>query len=201
MFRAVATPEFGLTFYRIWRFRLKHLKTGLTFEICDWKAAMSSTFSNGCPIDPDFREDALDLLQLLTHRHFIMHPLGLNPRVERSCHFTICASAGGLLKPEGRRGKFRARGRKRKAASSSASSQGLSYNALGKQMYDNCVSEIDERLERWRARRQLALLNNAAHTSLSVDQGSEGRFSRQSSMSSAYSDIDSTTEEESQREK
>ena len=47
MFPSYATDESGLTFYRVWRFRLKHVQSGLVFELCDWKAAMSSTFSKG----------------------------------------------------------------------------------------------------------------------------------------------------------
>ena len=78
LFRAYATEETGLTFYRIWRYRLKHRETGVHFEVFDWKAAMSCTLSNGSPTSVAFREDALELLTLLTHPHFLMHPMGVS---------------------------------------------------------------------------------------------------------------------------
>lgn len=78
LFRAYVTDETGLTFYRIWRYRLKHRDTGINFEVFDWKAAMSCTLSNGSPTSASFREDALELLNLLTHPHFLMHPMGVS---------------------------------------------------------------------------------------------------------------------------
>ena len=78
LFRAYVIDETGLTFYRIWRYRLKHRDTGINFEVFDWKAAMSCSLSNGSPISTSFREDALELLNLLTHPHFLMHPMGVS---------------------------------------------------------------------------------------------------------------------------
>ena len=78
LFRTHVTDETGLTFYRIWRYRLKHRKTALHFEVFDWKAAMSCTLSNGSPTTAAFREDALELLNVLTHPNFIMHPMGVS---------------------------------------------------------------------------------------------------------------------------
>ncbi|XP_065051392.1 uncharacterized protein LOC135681047 isoform X2 [Rhopilema esculentum] len=95
LFSSFAAAEDGLTFYRIWRFRLKHRDTGLIFEIYDWKAAMNTTFSNGMPGNKSFREDALELLNILTHPHFIMHPLGLQPVLNKFNLYFASASAGG----------------------------------------------------------------------------------------------------------
>lgn len=78
LFRAYVTEETGLTFYRIWRYRLKHRATGINFEVYDWKAAMSCTLSNGSPTSVSFREDALELLTILTHPNFLMHPMGVS---------------------------------------------------------------------------------------------------------------------------
>ena len=78
LFRAYVTEEAGLTFYRIWRYRLKHRSTGMNFEVYDWKAAMSCTLSNGNPTSVSFREDALELLTILTHPNFLMHPMGVS---------------------------------------------------------------------------------------------------------------------------
>ena len=114
LFRSYATAEVGLTFYRIWRFRLKHLETGMIFELYDWKAAMSSTFSSGLPKVDSFRDDALELLGLLSHPHFIMHPLGLRPRLERSCHYLVVATAGGLTRTEDKQLLERQKSRRRR---------------------------------------------------------------------------------------
>lgn len=100
LFRSYATAEDGLTFYRIWRFKLRHLETGMIFEIYDWKAAMNTTFSNGMPGNIKFRDDALELLQILSHPHFIMHPLGLQPLLSKSSQYLACATAGGITKPK-----------------------------------------------------------------------------------------------------
>ena len=78
LFRAYVTEETGLTFYRIWRYRLKHRATGMNFEFYDWKAAMSCTLSKGCPTSVAFKEDALELLTILTHPNFLMHPMGVS---------------------------------------------------------------------------------------------------------------------------
>ena len=95
LFRSFASAEDGLTFYRIWRFKLKHQDTGMIFEIYDWKAAMNTTFSNGMPSNTTFRNDALELLDLLTHPHFIMHPLGAQPVLSKFDPYLACAAAGG----------------------------------------------------------------------------------------------------------
>lgn len=83
LFRTLATDENGLTFYRIWRFHLKHIETGLLFEVCDWKAAMSCSFLRGKPPPGRYMDDCLELMNLLSHPHFIMHPLGLPSGVFR----------------------------------------------------------------------------------------------------------------------
>lgn len=79
LFRAYCTREIGLTFYRVWRYRLRHRSTSLIFELFDWKAAMSCTLSNGCPNNKEFKEDCLELMDLLAHPNFIMHPMGIDP--------------------------------------------------------------------------------------------------------------------------
>ena len=79
LFRPYTTREVGLTFYRIWRYRLRHRSTGLIFEVFDWKAAMSNSLSNGCPNNLEYKEDCLELMDLLAHPNFIMHPMGLSP--------------------------------------------------------------------------------------------------------------------------
>ena len=100
LFRSFASAEDGLTFYRIWRFKLKHQETGMIFEIYDWKAAMNTTFANGMPAHATFREDALELLDILTHPHFIMHPLGPQPLFDKFNSFLVCAAAGGASRPQ-----------------------------------------------------------------------------------------------------
>ncbi|XP_068725318.1 uncharacterized protein [Montipora capricornis] len=87
LFRAYVTEETGLTFYRIWRYRLKHRATGMNFDVYDWKAAMSCTLSNGSPTCTSFREDALELLTILTHPHFLMHPMGVS--IGKELHFSL----------------------------------------------------------------------------------------------------------------
>ena len=87
LFRAYVTEETGLTYYRIWRYRLKHRATGIHFEVYDWKAAMSCTLSKGSPTSVAFREDALELLTILTHPNFLMHPMGVS--VAKEMHIPI----------------------------------------------------------------------------------------------------------------
>lgn len=77
LFRSVARNEEGLTFYRIWRHHIKHRETGMLFEVCDWKAAMSCSFLKGKPAPGPYTNDCLELMDLLSHPHFIMHPLGV----------------------------------------------------------------------------------------------------------------------------
>ena len=76
LFRHMFTEDVGLTFYRIWRFRLKHIPTGLIFETYDWKAAMSSTFSHGCPLSESFKDGGLAILDMLSSPFFVTHPMG-----------------------------------------------------------------------------------------------------------------------------
>lgn len=76
LFKYMFTEDVGLAFYRIWRFRLKHSSTGFIFETYDWKAAMSSTFSHGCPVSIKFRDDGLAVLDMLSSPFFVTHPLG-----------------------------------------------------------------------------------------------------------------------------
>ena len=76
LFEYMFTEDVGLAFYRIWRFRLKHSETGFIFETYDWKAAMSSTFSHGCPVSTKFRDDGLAVLDMLSSPFFVIHPLG-----------------------------------------------------------------------------------------------------------------------------
>ncbi|EDO32947.1 predicted protein [Nematostella vectensis] len=77
LFRSLSHDDHGLTFYRIWRQHLKHRETGLVFEVCDWKAAMSCSFLNGKPPLGSYKDDCLELMDLLSHPNFIMHPHGL----------------------------------------------------------------------------------------------------------------------------
>ena len=125
LFKAFATAEDGLTFYRIWRFRLKHLETGKIFEIYDWKAAMNTTFSNGMPKDSIYRNDALELLDLLTHQHFIMHPLGLQPTLSNASRYLACSSAGGVPWPQVQLERRERRKRKIRMLSSSCQNIGV----------------------------------------------------------------------------
>lgn len=83
LFRSLGSDEHGLTFYRIWRYHLKHRETGLLFELCDWKAAMSCSFLKGKPSPGKYMDDCLELMSILSHPHFIMHPLGLPSGVFR----------------------------------------------------------------------------------------------------------------------
>ena len=76
LFEYMFTEDVGLAFYRIWRFRLKHSETGFIFETYDWKAAMSSTFSHGCPVSTKFCDDGLAILDMLSSPFFVTHPLG-----------------------------------------------------------------------------------------------------------------------------
>ena len=78
LFKQMFTEDVGLTFYRIWRFRLKHIKTGFIFETYDWKAAMSSTFSHGCPLTESFKDGGLAVLDMLSSPFFLTHPMGNN---------------------------------------------------------------------------------------------------------------------------
>ena len=78
LFRSYITEEIGLTFYRIWRYRLKHKDSGQIFEVFDWKAAMSCSFSAGSPNQGPFKEDSIQLLNLLAHPNFIAHPMGVD---------------------------------------------------------------------------------------------------------------------------
>uniref|UniRef100_A0A7M5WW63 F-box domain-containing protein n=2 Tax=Clytia hemisphaerica TaxID=252671 RepID=A0A7M5WW63_9CNID len=154
MFRSFAVPETGLTFYRIWRFRLKHIETGMVFELCDWKAASSSTFSNGRPNVGVFRDDALELLQFITHPHFIMHPLGLNLRIERLFFYAIRASAGGSVSIFPKRQKPTS-----KKHMEAVSPRVQAAQAFGNQLYEKPMfPDIEDKLERWRARRKAHLL-------------------------------------------
>ncbi|XP_057298376.1 uncharacterized protein LOC130629255 [Hydractinia symbiolongicarpus] len=195
IFRAIATSETGLTFYRIWRFRLKHLETGLIFELCDWKAAMSSTFSNGCPSVSSFLADALELLQVLTHPHFIMHPLGLNPSIERTFLYTIHASAGGGVNLVTAHKKVSRK--RRKGSLSSMSPNSRSAIVFSKQLYEqNNFPDIEERIESWREKRRMSLMTFPSGTSLS---SCSGNVSRSSSFNNLLSENDSTTDD-SQRE-
>ena len=215
MFRSFAVPETGLTFYRIWRFRLKHIESGLIFELCDWKAASSSTFSNGCPSVQSFREDALELLQFITHPHFIMHPLGLNPRIERLFLYAIRASAGGSVHSiPNRRQKPNSKKRKHMEA---VSPKVQAAQLFGKQLYENPMfPDIEEKLDRWRARRKAHLLqppsprprphtsSNPSGSSLElasslVDALTGGTLSRASSSSNLCSESETETDS-SQRE-
>ena len=199
IFRNYATLESGLTFYRIWRFRLKHLETGLIFELNDWKAAMSSTFSNGRPNISSFAEDALELLLVLTHPHFIMHPLGLNPRIEKTFYYAVHASAGGSVNPFIHHKKRGSNKRRKRSLSPAVSPTTNEAFVFGKQLYEQrTFQDIDDRLERWRARRKTALLS-PPQVLPSVSKSFEGILSRQSSNSSLFSEYESTTDE-SQRE-
>eukprot|EP00794_Sanderia_malayensis_P016716 gene16716-18410_t len=124
LFRAYATAEDGLTFYRIWRFRLKHLETGKIFEIYDWKAAMNTTFSNGEPTDSIYCNDALELLDVLSHQHFIMHPFGYSTSLSSNASkYLACACAGGIPRPQDHPKKREHR--KRKIGVDSASCQNI----------------------------------------------------------------------------
>ena len=103
LFGSFASAEDGLTFYRIWRFKLKHQATGMIFEIYDWKAAMNTTFSNGMPGNAAYRNDALELLDILAHPLFIMHPLGPQPVLNEFNSYLACATAGGISRPQSQR--------------------------------------------------------------------------------------------------
>ena len=160
MFRSFVVPDTGLTFYRIWRFRIKHIETDMIFELCDWKAASSSTFSNGRPNIGGFYDDAMELLQLVTHPHFIMHPLGLNPRVERLFFYAIRASAGGGVCSSPNKRQRQAHSSKKRRHLEPVSPQVQAGKTFGNQLYEKPMfPDIEEKLERWRARRKVHLLH------------------------------------------
>lgn len=159
MFRSSIVPDSGLTFYRIWRFRVKHIETNMLFELCDWKAASSSTFSNGRPNISSFRDDAIELFQFVTHPHFIMHPVGLNPRVERLFFYTIRASAGGSVSANPIRHKRQTHSSKKRRHMEPVSPRVKAGHTFGNQLYEKPMfPDIEEKLERWRARRKAHLL-------------------------------------------
>jgi hypothetical protein len=89
LFKYMFTEDVGLAFYRIWRYRLKHSETGFIFETYDWKAAMSSTFSHGCPVSTKFRDDGLAVLDLLSSPFFVIHPLGNMYKISYEVPFPI----------------------------------------------------------------------------------------------------------------
>ena len=161
MFRSFVVPDNGLTFYRIWRFRIKHIETNMVFELCDWKAASSSTFSNGRPNISSFRDDAMELLQLLTHPHFIMHPLGLNQRIERLFFFAIRASAGGSVSSSSSSNRQQnSYSSKKRRHLEPLSPQVQAGRNFGNQLYEKPMfPDIEEKLERWRARRKAHYLS------------------------------------------
>jgi len=172
----------------VWRFRLKHVDTGLVFELCDWKAAMSSTFSKGKPSISSFLNDALELLQLITHPHFVMHPLGLHPRIQRTFYYEIRASAGGYMCRSRRPTN---RGRHKRKSPTPAS-----------QVFDDqhpkndYFPDIDERLERWRARRRMALLAPITYNcSLSASELNSHVSNSHSSYVTSDTEMDATDTE------
>ncbi|XP_028393793.1 uncharacterized protein LOC114518080 [Dendronephthya gigantea] len=89
LFRYMFTEDVGLAFYRIWRFRLKHSDTSFIFETYDWKAAMSSTFSHGCPVSTKFRDDGLAVLDMLSSPFFVTHPLGNTYKIHYEIAFPV----------------------------------------------------------------------------------------------------------------
>ena len=89
LFKYMFTEDVGLAFYRIWRYRLKHSETGFIFETYDWKAAMSSTFSHGCPVSTKFRDDGLAVLDLLSSPFFVTHPLGSTYKICYEVSFPV----------------------------------------------------------------------------------------------------------------
>lgn len=89
LFRYMFTEDVGLAFYRIWRFRLKHSNTNFIFETYDWKAAMSSTFSHGCPMSTKFRDDGLAVLNMLSSPFFVTHPLGNTYKIQYEIAFPV----------------------------------------------------------------------------------------------------------------
>lgn len=89
LFKYMFMEDVGLAFYRIWRFRLKHSETGSIFETYDWKAAMSSTFSRGCPISIKFRDDGLAVLNMLSSPFFVTHPLGNTYKISYEVPFPV----------------------------------------------------------------------------------------------------------------
>ena len=185
IFRSFAVSE-PLTFYRIWRFRLKHLETGLIFELCDWKAAMSSSFSNGKPKILTYRNDALELLQLLTHPHFVMQPVGIDPSIEKTFHHLIHATAGGDTASVHKEAP-RVKCKKRKNISSSTSPRPHSpFNIASKT--DVEFPDIEEKLKKWREKRNLLSLSSIDKCSTVL---TEERFSRQSSSNSLLSETES----------
>lgn len=89
LFQNILMEDVGLAFYRIWRFRLKHLETGFIFETYDWKAAMSSTFSHGCPVSMKFCNDGLAILDTLSSPFFVNHPQGSSYKVTYELSFPV----------------------------------------------------------------------------------------------------------------
>lgn len=75
---------------KLWSICLKHVKTGLIFELHDWRAALCSTFINGRPFNNVFADDALELLQLLTHPYFALpFDLSNDALVEENAYFNL----------------------------------------------------------------------------------------------------------------
>ena len=216
MFRSFVVPDNGLTFYRIWRFRIKHIETNMVFELCDWKAASSSTFSNGRPNVSSFRDDAMELLQILTHPHFIMHPLGLNQRIERLFSSAIRASAGGSVSSSSNKRQQNPYSSKKRRHLEPLSPQVQAGRNFGMQLYEKPMfPDIEEKLERWRARRKAHYLSRHSpstnFTNYPFDNLSKFYLERTSSVASNLStssgcstlrsaDETSETETDSQQE-
>lgn len=195
MFPSFATAEPGLTFYRIWRFRLKHVQTGMVFELCDWKAAMSSTFSHGKPMIYKFLVDAIELLHVITHPHFIMRPQGIHPRLERTFNYVIKAAAGGsIFKPHKRKKTFKQNKRSPLVPRSPIGKTEIIFGRLPDN--EKTFPDIDERLERWRERRRRSLMppqfdTESNSNSSYVTSDTEMETSTEEKETAASSDCDS----------
>lgn len=200
LFRAFASAEDGLTFYRIWRFKLKHYETGMVFEIYDWKAAMNTTFSNGMPGNTTFRDDALELLDLLTHPQFIMHPLGPQPVLNKFNSYLACAAAGGISRPQLLRQNTP---RKKLKAKSPSIKEGKIINDDSKHFKAICDSDDESQNRDKRAvRRKVSPKPRSSISPISPRTGCSSTFahenqsySRQSSCSSALSDTEGSERE------
>ncbi|XP_065653826.1 uncharacterized protein LOC136071925 isoform X1 [Hydra vulgaris] len=204
IFRVFLTAEIGLTFYRIWRFRLKHYKTGLIFELCDWKAGMSSTFAHGSPAVDVYREDCLELLQLLTHPHFIMHPLGLNSKTESLYNSMIRASAGGCMRNASKCQKRKILKQKETYSPTKKKSPLISPTTntpfmVGSSLDSSCFVDLSDRLEKWRVKRKQSLLKHSI-SSLNTDVCLFSKIDSELSSASSDSSLNEIETEEHLKE-
>ena len=160
---------------------------------------MNSTFSNGMPNNDAYRDDALELLDLLSHSHFLMHPLGLPTNAGK---YLACPTAGGMPRPSSHFGKSVRRKRKIRALSPSMVGASISEPGIFKYPSEPLEPEEDNMAERRGVRRKVS--SSIISPSLPLSRSGSAAlftfgkqcFSRQSSSGSLMSDTEDSERSE-----